>query len=651
MKKKILYLAAVVSVALTSCMNDEFVGDEHALNAAGERPIEFGFDLKNATRAIGSTAAAALSNQFIVWGEKNETNDNKETIAGAAATGRSGDLVFPNYQVNWVDHAHSTTSNSHGWEYVGYTHSNTPSTDNYQANITPSNGVEQTIKYWDLAASKYVFTAISAKPTDIGTGKVNITKTTSDATSVYNKGYSVVVTDEADLSHLYFSDRVDMAPGSNPVTLTFRNSISQVRVGMYETVPGYDVKVTKFYYATSHAGSAPAFSDMTSYDKAYFVADVPNVSPASGKTSVAGTFAVKYFPQSSANDAAGITNHPTVSFTPTVSSDSKITLSLGEGVYNTKLNETSAAPTFDKTAGAFTTVFPQEDNSTSLKLKIDYQLSNTTTGETINLTAKTAEVPAQYLQWKPNYKYTYIFKISDNDLTPITFDAVQIEAEDGNVEYITTVSEPSITTYAKASDVITDNEYKEDADIYVAVMEGSANPALITSGVDTNVKLYTAKLEYVGSIAEPAPRPSALQGITELSVANVIATATPEGGVYSQTDANDWKLSVTTNYALSAITTIPAAASPTGSDLSINGAKFTPSSLTENTYYVIEYSSVYTLASGTIAEDSKYYTISGGSYIEHTAGSGGVTADGTQFIKNTSDIKKTYKVINVVAAP
>ena len=121
----------------------------------------------------------------------------------------------------------------------------------------------------------------------------------------------------------------------------------------------------------------------------------------------------------------------------------------------------------------------------------------------------------------------------------------------------------------------------------------------------------------------------------------------PSAGVYSQTDANDWKLSVTTNDGLSAITTIPAAASPTGSDLSINGAKFTPTSLTEDTYYVFEYSSVYTLASGTIAEGTKYYTISGGSYTEHVAGSGGVTADGTMYIKNTSDIKKTYKVIKV----
>lgn len=663
--KKYLFIATAL-VTLASCSDDTFVGDNSPNEANGNGAISFGFNVPTPTRATGEGAATALSNQFIVWGEKNETNDNKGIAAGTNGEGengikREGHLVFPNYIVNWVDYAHSTTSNSHGWEYVGFKFDDASAkipTTNYTTNVTPNtkptqgDAPAQTIKYWDMAAGTYTFTAVSALPADIKDGKVKITKTTSDATSVYNKGYSVDVTDAADLAHLYFSDRVNMAPGTNPVTLTFRNSISQVRVGMYETVPGYDVKVTKFYYATT---ANPAFSAMTTENTANFVANVPSISPdkANSKTSVAGTFTVKYFPQSSANDAAGITNHPTVSFTPTTESDSKNYISLGNGVYDTKLNDSSAKPTFDQggnetTAGGFTTVFPQENNSTNLKLKIDYQLSNTTTGETINLTAKTAEVPAQYLRWKPNYKYTYIFKISDNDLTPITFDAVQIEAENGNVEYITTVTEPSITTYAKASDVTTDDEYKEDADIYVVVMEGSANPALLTTGDVINAKLYTAELTYTGS-ETAGNEPSALQGITELSVANVLATATPSGGVYSQTDANGWKLSVTTNDALSAITTIPAAASPTGSDLTINGAKFTPASLTKDTYYVIEYFSVYTpVASGTNKDASTtYYTISNGSYTAATISGETIPTDNQYYIKNTSDIKKTYKVIKV----
>ena len=594
------YLLATALAAMVSCTSDDYVGDNNLQEANGQAAISFNMNTPAVTRArTGSDAAGDLSNQFIVWGEKNETAENKATAAGTTETARSGDLVFPNYQVNWVALPHSTTSNSDGWEYVGYTH-----TSNYQSHITPNKTVDQTIKYWDMAATSYVFTAVSAKPDDITDGKVSITKTTSDATSVYNKGYSVAVTDAADLTKLYFSDRVDMAPGTNPVTLTFRNSISQVRVGMYETVPGYDVKVTKFYYAASHAGSTPAFSDMTSVNTANFVADVPNVSPASGKTSVAGTFAVKYFPQSTENDDAGITNHPTVTFTPTTpATDSKITLSLGNGVYNTKLNETSATPTYDN-SGDFTTVFPQENNSTNLKLKIDYQLYNTTTGETINLTAKTAEIPAQYLQWKPNYKYTYIFKITDNDLTPITFDAAVIQAEDGNVEYITTVTEPSITTYAKASNVITDDEYLSGSNIYVTVMEGSTVKTLT---VDDNAKLYTASAQ-TGYVA----------GITEASVANALAHGTQDPtGTWTVTDAGGKTLTVTTAAGLSAFTEIAATDSPTGETLTINGAKF---SVDEPTFNPV--------ADGaSVKKDEVYYTANDGSTKETVAADGTAAAD------------------------
>ena len=690
--KKILFFAAVMGVAFTSCMNEEFIGDNSPTTSQGvDGAINFAFDVPQATRAGGETAATALSNQFIVWGEKNETEANKAIDAGAddATNSRTGHLVFPNYIVNWVDHAHSTTSNSNGWEYVGFKFddgSATISTTAYTTYVTPNTkpvsdpAPVQTIKYWDNAASSYTFTAVSALPADISAGNVRITKTTSNLTSVYNKGYSVVVDDEADLAHLYFSDRVNMAPGTNPVTLTFRNSISQVRVGMYETVPGYDVKVTKFYYATSHAASTPAFTDMTSENTTNFVADVPNVSPASGKKSVAGTFTVKYYEQSTANDAAGITNHPTISFAPTVGTDSKITLSLGNGVYNTKLEESSATPTYDKTSGAFTTVFPQENNSTNLKLKIDYQLYNTTTGEIINLTAKTAEIPAQYLQWKPNYKYTYIFKISDNDLTPITFDAVQIEAENGNVEYITTVSEPSITTYAKASAVISDNEYKTKNNIYLAVEDGSTNPTL---NLNITNKQSSANLYFV------TLDDGAIQTITEASVANAIAHGTESpSGTWTVTDALSKSMVVTKTSLLSAITTIPDADSPSGIAIDINGAKFRAvptynkidkdADLTEGkTYYKANTEGAESFVAGASAkaDDSTYEMTATGAgtyafeYIKYvdisstlTAGddlsgyytesSGDYSAASGTFSSGTYYKQiKTYKVITVTAAP
>ena len=138
-------------------------------------------------------------------------------------------------------------------------------------------------------------------------------------------------------------------------------------------------------------------------------------------------------------------------------------------------------------------VFPQEANDKNLKLKVDYTLTNAKTGETIKVYGATAEVPFEYLQWKANFSYTYIFKISDNTngktklpdgvnpgspegLYPITFDAAVIVAEDGQAEYITTVSEPSITTFGvKAGKYVHGGaDYEVGSDIYATIVQNSA---------------------------------------------------------------------------------------------------------------------------------------------------------------------------------
>ena len=487
--KKILFFATAL-LALASCTSDDFLGESP--KPTEQQAISFGFDVPTPTRSEGTAAATALSNQFIVWGEKDETKD-------AAATGK---LVFKNYLVQYTDNtAYTTTSNTKNWEYVGISSNYTT------AMLTPNSGTDaQTIKYWDYGANNYTFTAVSALPADITNGKVKITKTES-GTTVYDKGYSIVVTDEADLEHLYFADRVEISHSTDAdrpqinkyggiVQFTFRNAISKVRVGMFETIPGYDVKIDKFYYVNA---AAPTFDAMTSGNTTNFVANVPNYAPASGKSSVAGTFTVTYFEKNETNDQAGISNHATISFAGSASANTYLTL--GANINSaTKLNETSAVPTWDTSGGTFSTVFPQETNSTNLKLKVDYTLSNSVSGETIKVTGATAEIPAQYLQWKPNFKYTYIFKISDNTngstgtpgtdptgLYPITFDAVVIAAENGNTEYITTVSEPSITTYAKNSAVTTNGEYAASEKIYAVVEDASGLATLSAS----NMKLYT----------------------------------------------------------------------------------------------------------------------------------------------------------------
>ena len=101
---------------------------------------------------------------------------------------------------------------------------------------------------------------------------------------------------------------------------------------------------------------------------------------------------------------------------------------------------------------------PNPQNTNALHLKMDFTLvSRDGSGETINMTGATAVIPAAYAMWQPNYKYTYIFKISDKTngrtgvydptqaddatvnsdpagLYPITFDAVVVNAEEDGTQ-------------------------------------------------------------------------------------------------------------------------------------------------------------------------------------------------------------------------
>ncbi len=495
--KKNLFYAAIAVLTMASCTSNDFVGDKEALETGSTKAISFGFDVPAVTRAGGVTAATALGSQFIVWGEKNESG-------GTAVTVPSANSVFPNYQVNWVANAFSTTSNSHGWEYVGYTHSNTAETDNYQGNITPSLSATQEIKYWDMNASNYVFTAVSAQQSDIKTGKVKISKTLT-GTDEYKKGYTITTTAGADFTKLFLADRIETTTKTSPVTLTFRNVLSQIRVGIYETVPGYGISSITFYVNTSGDSPTQTQEAQVSSNKA-FGAVCPNTM-ATG----AHTLTVTY------GDGSTFTENQPIITSSVASTNNLILGTNTHGLSTTNLLGTSAtSPTWDTAGEAFTAVFPQINNTTNLSLKCDYTLYNSNTGETIEIAGKTATVPAKYLQWKPNFKYTYLFKITDDNLSPITFDAIEIVAEDGTAEYITTVSEPSITTFGVNSTTgkytTGKDEYEVGSDIYATITKSGS---VVTPTLGTNVNVYVATTSDANfpvteaSVAESLANPSA----------------------------------------------------------------------------------------------------------------------------------------------
>lgn len=562
MKKK-LFFAAVAIVALASCSDNEFIGDNSPTtqqeNAADE--IQFAFNVQNTTRAdkVGADAATTLQNQFIVYGTKHESAEDGDAS--------NDEVVFTNYVVEYQENTAGThASNTHNWEYVG-------KTAYEDSKVSPAITGSQAIKFWDYsAANGYTFYGIASKA-DIGTNnKVTVTKTTTGST-VYDKGYSVVLSPGADLDQLFVADRkpVEKAKFGEPVTLTFRNFGARVRVGFYETIPGYKVTINKFY-ADNDAGAAiTSFTPMTDANATNFSAALQNIS-TSPTSPATNTMTVSYYD----NTDATIENHVKLT---AATVDYDYNLVLGSGVVGSVLSTSAASPTWDN-SGNYTTVYPFEANSNPMLIKIDYTLTaeDVTTGaETIEVKGANVVVPTQYVQWKSNFAYTYLFKISDNTngttdgttqgLYPITFDAVVVNvADDKTQETITTFEDYSITTYANGSKVTTNNEYKKGEVIYVVKTNNSTGTVVAPTAIGVsanNAQIYVATT--TGDAISEATVKAKLTG----SPNGITLTATTSGEIATL------------------VQNVPAA-DGTNFDFGSNGAvKFTPSPTAAATYVYV----------------------------------------------------------------
>ena len=600
MKKYLLIATAFV--ALASCSDDTFVGESNSPNANENYggAINFGLSMQNITRAdqVGSDAATTLQNQFIVYATKHASEE--------AADASNDKVVFQNYVVEYTANtAGNTTSNTHNWEYVGLT-------PYASEKVSPAITGTQGIKYWDYsAADGYTFYGIASK-NDITDGHVKVTKETT-GTTIYDKGYSIQLDASATLNNLFVSDRLPVAKGdyNKPVTLKFRNFGARVRVGFYETIPGYKVKINNFYVDGDATAVVTTFGAMDVANTTNFAASLQNISktPMDGTTPTTNTITVSYY-----NGTDGPLNQVKLGASTV---DYNYSLVLGTNVINaTQLATSSATPTWDQTGGAYTTVYPFEENDNPMLIKIDYTLipEDGSDGD-IKVKGANVVVPKQFVQWKSNFAYTYLFKISDNSngstgtgsdpegLFPITFDAVTVTvADDKTQETITEFENYSITTYANGSKVTTNNEYKAGETIYIVKTNNSTGAVVAPTAIGTaadNVQVYTATQGVGGDAISEATVKAKLTG----SPNGITLTATTSGEAAS----------------LVADGKVPAA-DGTQYDFGTNGAiKFTPSPAAAATYVV-----VYTRV---VNVPTTYTSVSGDSWVA-----------GTYYFKTTNDV-------------
>lgn len=543
--KKNYFIFAAALMALASCQTDDYLGNNPG-NAEGTTEGAIRFDggtgkITRATSNTGKDAAAMLGHQFKIYGVKAKSSTDGNTTY---------EDVFKDYML-WDETANSTTSNTNGWEYVG--EAGKHGTDGSQVDLK----TKQTIKYWDYSSSEYHFVA-GAPEYAI---KFNLKQGTNEIESAtISKGLKGHITaNNWEASETTFKAADDPAPvyiaepviarktrdnGSDyqkPVKFNFVRQQSKVRVGVYETIPGYSISEIHFYSyekqnSTEGQGETTEENDykastsnniiLTSTGKGYF----------QGGDAVEGTINYTW------------TGDGAPSYSLSYTSNNNLTTSknwyggeLKKGVEATSSTESTKSKLYgvdkDMEATGYFTVLPTVATKVSpIMIKCDYTLkSDDNSGETIKVTGATAAIPAAFSKWETNTQYTYLFKISQNTngttgkpgesgqpgdpagLFPITFDAAVAEVKDGTSQgTITSVTTPSITTKQEGSVTADGIEYKAGKPITVNVTESTKGTDLDLK--DTQAKVgYIAVYKYTTSITEAELQLKAPTGTPETS--------------------------------------------------------------------------------------------------------------------------------------
>lgn len=490
--KKYIFLAASV-LTLASCTTDDFLGDTPGSTpTSANSAIKFDGNAGKISRATSNTAKTTegkLDYQFKIYGVKSGD-------AGKYSK------VFGDYSI-WYN-TNRTASNTNDWEYVADAGDITTGETGKPTTITLKSN--QTIKYWDYASKDYHFVAgspISAfQYTLDDNGDIKSATISSLGGHITAKEKTEGSAYATEPNPVYVAEPVVVSSDEykKPVKFNFVRHQTKVRVGIYETIPGYSISNIKFY---PYEENSDAFSSTSSQN---IILTTTTAGYFKGGSSVSGKinyhwsepkYTFKYESNGS-NALIESKNWYGGKFANGVPAKASTGTDI-EVLYGTDR---------EMHANGYFTVLPtpSETDAQPILIKCDYTLkSDDGSEETINVKGATAAIPAAYSKWNTNTLYTYIFKISENTngytgteadktgLYPITFDAAVEAPQFGMQGTITTFTTPSITTY-QANSVTDDGiKYVANKKIEVTVTESTSGTIknLSTGGTsEGNVSIY-----------------------------------------------------------------------------------------------------------------------------------------------------------------
>ena len=345
----ILLLSALTALTVVSCggSDDDATPEPLLPQPKGDIPIAFSGSLseeKSESHARTRATTTPLSDThqtFYVWGYKNLSTATTEN-------------VMQSYSVNYVSgSAGTTTSNSNGWEYV---------------NQQPTNGIEQSIKYWDFTATDYRFFGYAGSgvtPAYSSSGDANHPSVSlSFGVDATTANLTTLTSATTLYSKLWYKTGAAIASDISPVALEFLQPYVKVRFMFRQSESAETV------FILTGQSFRPTNAEKKIYTK--------------------GTFTITY-PLTGAMEESW-------SVTPGSESTDYLT-AFTQDYYEAALDETDASILARQRM--WYVVLPAVNQGTYTLLV------------NVNNDPRTVVVPAQYMEWQPGYEYTYIFKITD----------------------------------------------------------------------------------------------------------------------------------------------------------------------------------------------------------------------------------------------
>lgn len=369
---KHIFIISALAICLLSCSTPE--QDDLLIPEPQQGSISFGGNSGSwqdaPTSRAGETGLETIAKSFRVWGYKNTGGNKTDGFT-------EPQKVMNGYIVKWNQPAAGGTGS---WEYSGIKNPNL-------------NNTTQTVKYWDYSATCYRYFAFSPENTEVKTtllqeggnstsqagttseeGSSNQTDKASKVSFQIPFQYDESATSRSTpyISDLWLSDNQNFGDDKKYgacVKLTFAPIVTKVRIIFKypENITNISIKDISFQQTT-------------------------------GEVPTEGNIRITY-------PITGTETQHVYSWETTQMGS--ITLSVPYEEEADKIHQTTEI-------GKWYFVPPIEEQGT-------YTMTATIDGKT-----STAIIPAEYMQWKAGYQYTYIFKITEAG-TVISFTNLQVE--------------------------------------------------------------------------------------------------------------------------------------------------------------------------------------------------------------------------------